>query len=182
MELTFPFDHGIQFEWVAANHVAIPSSTLRHWLLDTGSLTERLQECCDTFSLRRLGQGDVPLYANEKRWLPADLQHHWQAREVILEGDSKPWVFARSVLPQSLVDGELANLGAQPLGKRLFNDSRFTRSDFELCQVPAAAFAVGEAPSDRQVLWGRRSRFHLGDDYIIVAEIFLPDSPAYRDD
>ncbi|QCZ92019.1 chorismate--pyruvate lyase family protein [Salinimonas iocasae] len=182
MELTFPFDHGIQVEWVAAHNVVIPSSTLQHWLLDTGSLTERLQECCDTFSLRRLGQGAVPLYPNEKRWLPEAPVQQWQAREVILEGDSKPWVFARSVLPQSLVDGELANLGAQPLGKRLFNDSRFVRSDFELCQVPAAVFAVDNTISDRQILWGRRSRFHLGDDYIIVAEIFLPDSPAYRGD
>ena len=165
--------------WQPASDVTLPDARLHHWLLDTGSLTERLQSCCERFSLTRLGQGNSPLYANEQRWLPPEAGNHWQVREVILHGDGQPWVFARSVLPQTLIDRELANLGGQPLGKRLFNDNRFIRSDFELCRVPASAFTFCDTPQP-QWLWGRRSRFHLKDDYIIVAEIFLAGSPAYQ--
>lgn len=180
MEYTFPYQHGLQVQWQPASEMAIPTATLHHWLLDTGSLTERLEECCRQFSLARLGQGEVPLSANEQRWLPARPAHHWQAREVVLYGDSQPWVFARSILPQSLVRQELANLGNEPLGKRLFNDPRFSRSEFELCRVPASAFCFSGQQRQREELWGRRSRFHCGDDDIIVAEIFLPDAPAYQ--
>ena len=186
MELTFPFEHGVSVQWMHASHAHIPSQNLRRWLLDTGSLTERLQECCDNFSLTRLGQGEVPLYANEKRWLPTASQKSWQIREVVLYGDGAPWVFARSVLPETLITSELANLGTQPLGVRLFNDDRFIRSNFELCEVPASAFdfsnrQIEQSDGPQQtMLWGRRSRFHMGNDYIIVAEIFLPDAPAYK--
>ena len=180
MELVFPYAHNVQVHWQPASEVQINNATLRHWLLDTGSLTERLQEQCDALTVNRLGQGTAPLYANEQRWLPQHSAHSWQVREVLLCADATPWVFARSVLPQSLVDGELANLGNEPLGKRLFNDARFVRSDFELCQVPAQAFCFDGKASPKAYLWGRRSRFHLHNDYIIVAEIFLTASPAYQ--
>ena len=180
MELIFPYAHGVQVQWQPAHEVTIDNPVLRHWLLDTGSLTERLQECCNTLTVNRLGQGEAPLYANEQRWLPDNPGTRWQVREVLLCAETTPWVFARSVLPQSLVDGELANLGCQPLGKRLFNDERFVRSEFELCKVPAQAFCFDDSAPEKKTLWGRRSRFHLQHDYIIVAEIFLAGSPAYQ--
>ena len=191
MEVTFPFAHGVTVQWVPADQMTISNPTLRRWLLDTGSLTERLQQHCGEFAVHKIGQGNAPLYANEQRWLPAGVNQRWQVREVLLCADHTPWVFARSVLPETLLQGELANLGAQPLGKRLFNDARFVRSEFELCQIPPAAFHFGAyanaSPANARqtnappTLWGHRSRFHLNDDYIIVAEVFLAGSPAYQD-
>lgn len=181
MEVTFPFAHGVSVHWVPSDQVAISNPTLRRWLLDTGSLTERLQQHCTDFAVHKIGQGKAPLHANEQRWLPSGKSHHWQVREVLLCADNMPWVFARSVLPETLLQGELANLGTQPLGKRLFNDTRFIRSEFELCQIPPAAFHFGADTGASHTLWGRRSRFHLNEDYIIVAEVFLAGSPAYQD-
>lgn len=155
----------------------MPDPYLKNWLLDTGSLTERLMAMSQTFDLIKLGQGDHPLHAQEQRWLG---DGNWQVREVYLCGNGQNWVFARSVLPMSLVEGELNNLGQQPLGKRLFNDSRFVRSEFELCELtPAQVQHLCETlPSHK--LWGRRSRFTFEGQSMIVAELFLPDSPAYQ--
>ena len=73
------------------------------------------------------------------------------------------------------VDSELSGLGREPLGKRLFNDTRFTRSAFQLSTMPASQFGMG----GNQTLWGRRSLFTLDNYSMIVAEVFLPASPAY---
>jgi chorismate--pyruvate lyase len=99
----------------------------------------------------------------------------YQVREILLCGDEQPWVFARSIIPQAIIDAELSNLGREPLGKRLFNDERFIRSAFEVCTLDATALGYKKT----QALWGRRSMFTLEGQSMIVAEVFLPESPAY---
>ncbi len=111
-------------------------------------------------------------------------------REVILWGDDTPWVFARSIIPAALNNGELLDLGEQPLGQRIFNDERFVRSQFEMCQVnsealckqlPAKVTAAVKRSKCANVgpLFGRRSAFHFLEHRLSVAEIFLPLAPAY---
>lgn len=175
MSFTGCFPVGLSVEWKAASEVAIADAYLKNWLLDTGSLTERVQALCHHFSLTLLGQQALVPEHNELSLLQATADAPFQTREVLLCADSRPWVFARSIIPQALIDSELANLGGQPLGKRLFNDARFTRSAFQLCTLPASDF--GYAQSRR--LWGRRSMFTLGQDKMIVAEVFLPHAPVY---
>lgn len=163
-------------QWGAPADVPLPNAHLKNWLLDTGSLTERVQSLCQAFSLTLLGQSTMPPHSNEMSLLGENLEKHYQVREVLLCGNGTPWVFARSVIPQSLIASELSNIGKEPLGKRLFNDARFIRSAFELCALSANQLGYEEAVT----LWGRRSLFTLGNASMIVAEVFLPNAPMYN--
>lgn len=171
---TFPV--GLPVTWLNPQGVDISDGCLKDWLLDTGSLTERVQSQCTHFSLELLGQKPLAPHNNELAILAGNETSHYQVREILLCGDNQPWVFARSVIPQSFVDAELSNLGREPLGKRIFNDSRFVRSTFEICSLDAHELGFGKSAT----LWGRRSKFTLGQQSMIVAEIFLPNSPAYN--
>ncbi|AFV83599.1 chorismate--pyruvate lyase family protein [Alteromonas mediterranea] len=170
---TFPV--GLAVNWQAPSGITIPNAQLKNWLLDTGSLTERVQSLSNHFSLELLGQHTQIPHDNELSLLHANGETSYQAREILLCGDHQQWVFARSIIPQAFVDSELSGLGREPLGKRLFNDTRFTRSAFQLCTMPASQFGMG----GNQTLWGRRSLFTLDNYSMIVAEVFLPASPAY---
>ncbi len=176
MQRDWQFPVGLEVDWQAPQSVDFSDPYLKNWLLDTGSLTERVQALCHKFELRVLGQGEHAPHACEVDWLGL-AQGSVDVREVLLCADGVPWVFARSVIPHALVKGELADLGSEPLGKRLFNDERFTRSPFELCSLPSTAF---NAAMPRKALWGRRSRFERAGYHMIVAEVFLPDAPAYK--
>ena len=170
---TFPV--GLAVDWQAPSGITIPNAQLKNWLLDTGSLTERVQSLSDHFSLELIGQRTQIPHDNELSLLHNNGNTSYQAREILLCGNHQPWVFARSIIPQALVDSELSDLGREPLGKRLINDTRFTRSQFQLCTAQASQFGIN---SD-QTLWGRRSLFTLDNYSMIVAEVFLPHSPAY---
>lgn len=105
----------------------------------------------------------------------------WQVREVMLFGDGKPWVYARSVLPNALCQSDLVNLGNKPLGQIIFNDSRFIRSPFDVCELEDVESFVHKLNiQSKATLWGRRSTFQYLHFNMMVAEIFLPDAPAYK--
>ncbi len=107
--------------------------------------------------------------------------HDWQVREVVLFGDGKPWVYARSVLPNTLCQTDLVDLGDKPLGQIIFNDPRFKRSPFEVCMLSnMLSFKRKLNVQDDAKLWGRRSIFQYLQFNMMVAEIFLPDAPAYK--
>ncbi len=144
-------------------------------------MTERLQSMCRRFDLILLGQHPAQPTDCERDVLPdKPLGGNWVIREVILCGDGQPWVYARSVICQALVDGELSQLGQQPLGKVIFNDKRFSRSEFQLSYALAPDKLAPLIEPKDMYLWGRRSCFHYADHVMLVAETFLPDAPAYR--
>lgn len=195
MSLTADFPVGLAVDWLSLAEANIPEPTLKDWLLDTGSLTERVQSACGEFSLQLLGQQTLEPHSTELSLLQANGQTAYQIREIVLCGDEQPWVFARSVIPQAIIEAELSNLGSEPLGKRLFNDKRFVRSEFQVCTLPYEQFSqhLAEQASSqsgvqsdsqlkndtKQNLWGRRSVFTFESHHLIVAEVFLPGSPAY---
>ena len=178
------FPVSIPANWLSADDLTVSDPYLKNWLLDTGSLTERLQSHCADFKLELIGQRQMQPELEELTQLRSgsllvnDTQ--WQVREVILCGNGQPWVFARSILPQQLCEMDLVELGNQPLGKIIFNDSRFVRSPFQLLKLPNTRhFSDLLAISAQRPLWGRRSVFDFKQLQLMVAEIFLPDCPAY---
>jgi chorismate--pyruvate lyase len=181
--ISFPL--GIDALWHSPQGCSIPDPYLKNWLLDTGSLTERLQSHCRDFRVQLIGQR--PLAAEHEEFLHMDVPQQqrnstdWQVREVILWGENRPWVFARSIIPDALCNGDLANLGSRPLGKVIFNDPRFVRLPFQVGRLlkPDSLLRHLEIPPVTE-LWGRRSVFHFEQLKMMVAEIFLPDAPAYR--
>lgn len=189
-------------QWHSPSYYTSLPAHLQDWLLNTGSLTERLQALTSFFAVDLLGQELMEIDRSEARLLQQNTKAHeqprvlaeqkWQVREVILKGDEaqkatiaqqqnmpqKDWIFARSVLPNELCNSKWANLGNQPLGKRIFNDDNFVRSDFEIGilqyhPITKAAFAPYVQ------CWARRSKFQIEEFELIVAEAFLPDAPCY---
>lgn len=185
----FPFSMPVQ--WQSPSEVKNLSPLLRDWLLNTGSLTERLQALTTTFEVDLLGQEPVALDKSEYRLLASSRDQNWQVREVILKGAPlaangknnsnkalHDWVFARSVLPTQLCLSKWANLGNQPLGARIFNDDNFIRSEFEIGKLDH--HPISQAPfGPEQTCWARRSKFTIEQYELLVAEAFLPDSPCY---
>jgi chorismate--pyruvate lyase len=169
------FPVGLAVNWQRSEDVSVSDAYLKNWLLDTGSLTERVQSQCQRFSLEVLGQAVGTPHDNELALLRNNGDMTYQVREILLCGDEQPWVFARSIIPQTIIDSELSNLGREPLGKRLFNDARFSRSEFDVCTLDASQLGYQQV----KTLWGRRSVFTFEGQSMIVAEVFLPHSPAY---
>ena len=172
------FPLGINAAWQKATDCGLPDQHLTDWLLHTGSLTERLQALTNTFKVDVLGQATLDADDSEKLALSDYEQHKWQIREVILYGNGKPWVFARSVLPEHLCNTTWASLGNQPLGQRIFNDDNFVRSEFVIAELDQNPIAP-DTKLKEQTLWGRRSAFTIQHWHLLVAEVFLPDCPSY---
>lgn len=159
---------------------------LRAWLLDTASLTLRLQQLCPgRFRVRLLSQSWGRPFENEARVL--EMKHGSLAliRQVQLLCGEQPWVYARTIMPVSSLCGRLqrlAHLGTRPLGGMLFADPGMERGDVELARLgagqamhAAATFHLAPRPAE---IWGRRTVFRLADKPLLVSEIFLPEFPA----
>ncbi|HEY9197713.1 MAG TPA: chorismate lyase [Gammaproteobacteria bacterium] len=160
----------------------IPDAALRAWLLDTGSLTRRVQQACaGRFRVRVEMQGWGRPRLDEYRALRLRLGRIALIREVHLLCDERPWVFARTVIPVTTLRGgqrRLAHLGSRPLGAVLFADPRMQRGPVQVARIPrdSALFAAAAQGLDRRPaeIWGRRSIFRLGGKPLLVSEFFLP--------
>lgn len=183
---SYAFPIGIPSLWAEPDQITIPSPCLKNWLLDTGSLTERLQSQCTSFHLTLIGQRQAQITLEEFQQVCAPKQQlnpqEWQVREVLLWGDKQPWVFARSIIPQKLCERDFVNLNTKPLGQLIFNDKRFRRMPFEVTNMcTSKAFLAQLHISSEMNLWGRRSAFSFEGLKMSVSEVFLPSSPAYQE-
>lgn len=151
---------------------------IRGWLLDEGSLTQRLLKASGgDFRVELAHQGWLRPSVDEAQRL--NLAHHEvaQVRETRLVCRNEPWVYARSIIPASSLEGRnrrLMQLGNRSLGELLFRDPSMRRDPFEVARInPAAGLVPAKLQGDR-VLWGRRSRILLHGYPLLVGEIFLP--------
>lgn len=180
-------------KWHTTTSVGDLPSNIQDWLLNTDSLTERLQALTTSFEVNLLGQVVADMDKSESQFLQPSVSQEWQIREVVLRGQVDPipetvsgslrrpgqqdWVFARSILPNELCQSAWANLGNQPLGQRIFNDPSFVRGEFEIGRL--LYHPVSGADFSGEQYWARRSKFKIDRFELIVAEGFLPDSPCY---
>jgi len=155
------------------------------WLLDTASLTRRLQGlCAGAFRVNVLSQLRGRPRRDEARALGMRRGALALIRQVQLLCGSKPQVYARTVIPMSSLTGRvrrLARLGTRPLGAMLFADRGMRRGGVELARIRNGerlyADATGESHAGAGVIWGRRSVFRVAKKPILVSEIFLPGFP-----
>lgn len=152
------------------------------WLLDSSSLTQRLQSLCPRFFNVEvlLQQWQHPL-AIEREWLTISTRHPTRIREVYLRCKTECWVFARTVIPYQTLAGKyrrLANLGKYPLGYVLFAERTVQRRDFYIARLttghPLYQLASQNLVEKPTVLWARRSVFYLLDKPLLISEVFLP--------
>lgn len=152
-----------------------PDKALASWLREPDSLTARCQRNCAQFRVRLLRTGWIKAIADE----PAS-RGLIRGREVVLECDGRPVIFAHSVLltaSKGRLPRWLAGLAGRSLGSLLFTHPGFKREPLAFRRLDtrhplflrAAAWAPGAAE-----LWARRSVHRLGAQSLCVTEVFLP--------
>ncbi|MCF7981791.1 MAG: chorismate lyase [Pseudomonadales bacterium] len=158
-------------------------SLWRSWLLDRGSLTERLLA---------VTQGDFFVRVLHQRWQRPQLSEAKRLglkprqvaliREVQLMCHNEAWVYARSVFPLNTLSGRLGylkKLDNRSLGSLLFKDPHLSRTWFEIASIDGSLITSLGQQAPTENLWGRRSLFYIKEKPILVAEIFLPALKAH---
>ncbi|EMT6576200.1 MULTISPECIES: chorismate lyase [Providencia] len=155
--------------WLAENDKIVPANVL-DWLLELGSMTKRFEQHSQQVTvipyLERYITQDK-LSADEVQSLP-ESQRYW-VREVVMYGDGIPWLLGRTIIPEETLtddDQQLVDIGRMPLGRYLFSRDSLTRDYIH----------IGSCANR----WVRSSRLRLSDKPLLLTEIFLPESPAYR--
>lgn len=152
---------------------------LRSWLSEPDSLTTRCQRACRDFRVRLLRYEQGRPLADESAACARGRQPAW-VREVVLECDGRPVIFAHTTLStgtRGRLSRWMAGLGTRSLGSLLFAFPGFQRGVIEFCRLDKRhplfqrASASGLAGP---VLWARRSRHRLGAQEVLVTEVFLP--------
>ncbi|HQR51418.1 MAG TPA: chorismate lyase [Methylophilaceae bacterium] len=157
------------------------SGAYRHWLVDAGSLTRRLQAHCKAFSVQKVRQQRGRALRDEAQLLGMRAHENALLREVFLCCGDRPLVFAHSVLPRSSLRGAwhgLGRLGPRPLGAALFANPVVVRTPLsyrKLAPSHALYRRAAELLNNKPpCLWARRSVFTLRARSIMVTEVFLP--------
>lgn len=152
----------------------------RGWLIDRGSLTDRIRARCDAFRVELVFQGPRRATRDE-RFLVGGRARQTLVREVYLCCRGVPVVFAHSVARRGDLRGAwrgLTRLGTRPLGAALFANPRVRRQALRFRALRARdelSLRALAGVHDRQpTLWARRSLFTLNNSPILVTEIFLP--------
>lgn len=147
-----------------------------HWLLDTDSLTQRLQLDGAVFSVQRRSQGWHSPTLSERNALRLPQRQAALIREVVLMADGEPVVFARSVFPCTTLTGGLRwlrHLQNRSLGSILFRNPWLQRSPFEVARLRGDTPLLPQDLHQPQPVWGRRSVFLIDRRPLLVGEIFL---------
>ncbi|NAW68900.1 chorismate lyase [Vibrio sp. V27_P1S3P104] len=161
-----------QVNWQIPAEFSYPSELARSWLLEQGSLSRLMSQHCQTLQVnlcehhwadpKQLAIDEIALLSQERCLL----------RQVILSGDSHPWVLGRTLIPQASLHDQPIDLTLQgniPLGLTVFRCENVNRD----------ALQVGWAKTSQGQLLARRSRLWMNDKPMLVAELFLPDCPVY---
>ncbi|MDR2220188.1 MAG: chorismate lyase [Methylobacillus sp.] len=157
------------------------SGAYRHWLVERGSLTQRLKESCNRFSVERVRQRWAQPLPDEALLLKLRSHERALLREVALVCDGTQAVFAHSVLPRRSLKGawhNLGGLGNKSLGSVLFANPNVARAPLAFRKLlphhelyaRAVEFSLEKPPC----LWARRSVFTMRNTPILVTEVFLP--------
>jgi chorismate--pyruvate lyase len=136
-------------------------------------------------AVRSQGWGKV--LPSERRVLAVPAGLLSLVREVELQCEREPWVFARTLIPATSLRGtarRLALLRDKPLGAVLFSDPHTRRLGVQVARLNArhrlyhaACAHLAQQPNE---IWGRRTLFSFGGKPLLVNEIFLPTIAAYR--
>lgn len=152
---------------------------LASWLCEPGSLTARCLRNSSEFRVRLLRYEKGQALADEGIRLNQSRHPAW-VREVALECDGIPVIFAHTTLSTASngrLSQWLSRLGSNSLGSLLFTHPGFRRNHIEyrrldkrhpLFQRAAALGTTGD------ILWARRSLHRLGNQQVLVTEVFLP--------
>lgn len=168
--------------WRAGLVRSAGNARLLSWLTEPGSLTARCQQACRHFRVRLLAYGRQRPFPDEAAFCGLHRGQPAWVREVLLECDGIPVIFAHTLLPRrpgGRLTRWLAGLGSRSLGSLLFAYPGFDRGGIEFVRLDQrhplfrrALAATGLAGVGE--LWARRSAHSLAGQTVLVTEIFLP--------
>jgi chorismate--pyruvate lyase len=160
-----------------------PSADMRDWLTDRTSLTMKLITHSRHFRLRRLRQGHGLCLADEFALVGLPRRASVQEREVLLECDGVPVVYAHTIVPLSSTTSDwpfFGSLGERSLGTTLFGDPRVARGRLQYAKLHAdhpLARRVAAALGAKNIgvpLHARRCLYKRKRGVLLVTEVFLP--------
>lgn len=151
-----------------------PGEAWRAWLLDAGSLTERLRaRHGDRLTLRLNHREYEASRPDETAALALEPAERPLVRRVVLEVDGIPVVHARAVIPPRTLAGDgqrLATLDERPLGEVAFAELDARRTDLEIARLPACSALF---PEIGEPTWARRSILDSRAGPVLVTEAFM---------
>ena len=158
------------------NRAELPGGAA-HWLLNEGSLTDQLVTAAGgNFRVQRLRQGWQQPLLSEQRLLKLPNRQWALVREVLLICFDQPWVYARSIIPQTTLHGSLRHLRRlqnESLGSLIFRQPGLQRSQFELALLPSMSPYIDVSVRQAEPAWARRSLFIIAGKPLSVSEVFL---------
>ena len=138
------------------------------WLTEEGSLTERLKEEFGNVKVDVMHEG----YISEKK--------SEYMREVIIQSDDLPMIYARTLLKKSDLEDAwkcLKSLGQQSLANILFKDSKiFRRSlSYRICKSNDALYLHLKSLNlvHEEIIWSRQSEWEREGKTLLLVEVFL---------
>lgn len=161
-----------KIDWQDIDKFEPSSDVSLHWLLEKGSLSRRLEQNCQNLSVELLFNDMVSpesVMPEEKNLLG---ETSCLLREVLLNGDNQDWVIGRTLIPEGSMQEQPHNLmkqGTIPLGLTVFSVDDVARDSLQF----------GWVKGEKQQLIARRSRLWMNKKPMLVAELFLPESPVY---
>ncbi|MCG9758460.1 MULTISPECIES: chorismate--pyruvate lyase family protein [Pseudoalteromonas] len=173
MPLLLPLERS----WLKNTQLVDIEPALSPYLLETQSLTARLKETCERFS--------VTVLANEFRCAPdalrTELSEQAWCREVTLNCNGKAVVFGQSWLNEEACIVGMDAIGETPLGELLFTDLNWQRGALEYFRLstsdyPALIELITPTRNIPESLFARRSWFKNGKAKILVCEVFISES------
>ena len=182
--------------WHAHANGVKPDAVMRDWLTDRMSLTKKLILRSGHFRVRRLRQGRGMCLADEFAEVGLPRRAPVQEREVLLQCDGVPVVYAHTIVPLSATTHDwpfFGALGDRSLGATLLGVPRGVGGRRELARLLAehplarrAAAALG-IDDFGGALFARRCLYRRRRGLLLVTEVFLPAiagvrSPAARHD
>jgi chorismate--pyruvate lyase len=169
--------------WHAHANGVLPSTAMRDWLTDRVSLTKKLITRSRHFRVHRLRQEHGMCLADEFAIVGLPRRAPVQEREVLLECDGVPVVYAHTIVPLASTTSDwpfFGSLGERSLGTTLFGDPRVQRGRLHYARLHAehplarrAAAALG-IPDFDGPLFARRCLYRRKRGLLLVTEVFLP--------
>jgi len=136
----------------------------RYWINLPGSLTKALKERTDKFSVQILAQEHIFLSSPIEGFERRSGAVGYFSRKVLLKHGDTPWVAAHTLVPETSIRhglGQLTKLENKPLGELLFSTPGVHKDLLQACETEQG--------------WGRRARYILNQQPLLVTEFFLPD-------
>ena len=154
-------------KWLSnsALNLQLKDKKILNWLYEEGSITSKISSTAD-FKLEVLNDALGKAKPSEYQDINIEPQII-RVREVVLYGDDKPVVYARSIIPllaSSKGYSSLGKIGNKPLGDLIFQSKLFIKTD--------RFFAKFKASND-EIVWGRKTYYLIKGYPFSIMEVFL---------